>query len=67
MDKTFDVNNFIAGIGTDLVNDFEKARAATSPTAVGDVRGNPGWSLQVSVSKGSGPCHSPSLTMSPLK
>ena len=36
MDKTFDVNNFIAGIGTDLVNDFEKARAATSPTAVGD-------------------------------
>ena len=36
MDKTFDVDKFIAVIGTDLVNDFEKARAATSPSAVGD-------------------------------
>lgn len=36
MDKTFDVDNFIADIGKDLVKDFERARTATSPTAVGD-------------------------------
>ena len=36
MDKSFDVDKFIADIGTDLVKDFERARGATSPTAVGD-------------------------------
>ena len=36
MDKAFDVDNFIADIGKDLVKDFERARTATSPTAVGD-------------------------------
>ena len=36
MDKTFDVDQFIADIGTDLVAAFEKARTATSPSAVGE-------------------------------
>ena len=36
MDKNFDVDKFIADIGVDLVNDFERARGATSPSAVGD-------------------------------
>ena len=36
MDKSFDVDNFIADIGIDLVKAFERARGATSPSAVGD-------------------------------
>ena len=36
MDKSFDVDKFVADIGIDLVKDFERARSATSPSAVGD-------------------------------
>ena len=36
MDETFDVEKFIARIGERLVIQFDDARAATSPTAVGD-------------------------------
>ena len=36
MDKSFDVDKFVADIGIDLVKDFERARGATSPSAVGD-------------------------------
>ena len=36
MDGTFDVDKHIARIGVRLVREFDEARAATSPTAVGD-------------------------------
>ena len=36
MDSTFDVDRYVARIGTRLVQEFDDARAATSPTAVGD-------------------------------
>ncbi len=41
MDNTFDVDRFIARIGTRLVEQFENARAATSPSAVGDAMESP--------------------------
>ena len=41
MDNTFDVDKFIARIGTRLVEQFEDARAATSPAAVGDAMEQP--------------------------
>ena len=36
MDKAFDVDQHIARIGARLIREFDDARAATSPTAVGD-------------------------------
>ena len=36
MDGTFDVDKHIARIGARLVQEFDDARAATSPSAVGD-------------------------------
>ena len=36
MDRTFDVNSHITRIGERLVQDFDAARAAPSPSAVGD-------------------------------
>ena len=41
MDNTFDVDKFIARIGTRLVDQFEDAKAATSPAAVGDAMEQP--------------------------
>ena len=41
MDRAFDVDGYVRAIGADLVNDFEKARTATSPTAVGDAMETP--------------------------
>ena len=41
MDRAFDVDKHIRDIGADLVKDFEKARTATSPTAVGDAMETP--------------------------
>ena len=41
MDNKFDVDKFIARIGTRLVEQFEDARAATSPAAVGDAMEQP--------------------------
>ena len=38
MDSAFDVDKHIARIGARLVREFDDARAATSPTAVGDAR-----------------------------
>ena len=41
MDHTFDVDAHISGIGERLVQAFDNARAATSPTAVGDAMEHP--------------------------
>lgn len=41
MEKQFDVDKFIARIGERLVQDFEYAKAATSPGAVGDAMEQP--------------------------
>ena len=41
MDGTFDVDKHIARIGARLVREFDEARAATSPTAVGDAMESP--------------------------
>ena len=41
MDDAFDVDQHIARIGARLVREFDEARAATSPTAVGDAMETP--------------------------
>ena len=41
MDGTFDVDKHIARIGARLVQEFDDARAATSPSAVGDAMESP--------------------------
>ena len=41
MDNAFDVDQHIARIGARLVREFDEARAATSPTAVGDAMESP--------------------------
>ena len=41
MDNAFDVDKHIARIGARLVQEFDEARAATSPTAVGDAMESP--------------------------
>ena len=41
MDNTFDVDKHIARIGARLVREFDEARTATSPTAVGDAMESP--------------------------
>ena len=41
MDNAFDVDEHIARIGARLVREFDEARAATSPTAVGDAMESP--------------------------
>ena len=41
MDNAFDVDKHIARIGARLVREFGEARAATSPTAVGDAMESP--------------------------
>ena len=41
MDTTFDIEKFIARIGTRLVEQFEDAKAATTPSAVGDAMEQP--------------------------
>ena len=41
MDSAFDVDKYIARIGARLVQEFDEARAATSPTAVGDAMESP--------------------------
>ena len=41
MDKTFDVEKFIARIGERSVVQFDDAKAATSPSAVGDAMESP--------------------------
>ena len=41
MDSTFDVDKYIARVGARLVQEFDDAKAATSPTAVGDAMESP--------------------------
>ena len=41
MDNAFDVDKHIARIGARLVQEFDEAKAATSPTAVGDAMESP--------------------------
>ena len=41
MDKTFDVEKFMARIGEMSVVQFDDAKAATSPSAVGDAMESP--------------------------
>ena len=41
MQKTFDVDGFISRIGTRLVEQFDVAKAATTPSAVGDAMEQP--------------------------
>ncbi len=41
MDHTFDVDAYISGVGERLVQAFDNARSATSPTAIGDAMEHP--------------------------